>query len=528
LKKAPSTGRKRPARNKSGKPKNTPALGSASPSGKKGPVKNKSGKPKNTPELSAAPPGGKTRPVNNKARIPKTKPVKITPMTGADPVREAVHQALLAFGRRPTNAENLLDRFISRDFKARDRAFFQEILYGTLRWRGRIDASYERFLSEPPERLSQGVREALRIGVYQIMFMDRVPDHGAVNTSVYLAGQDKGRGARGLVNAVLRRVLREPFQPPKAIKDRLTIWESHPEWLVKRWIAHLGPEAARARCEANNSEGPVVFRANPWQGSAARLADILGEEGIATEPGRVDPDSLWMKPRAGGGYYSFSKTGSYNAGAFIIQDEASSLAARFSGVGSGQRVLDTCAAPGGKTAVMAWMAGKRGRVVAADNASSRLGRLKINCARIGAPVQVIAMDSGNPAFGDVFDTVFVDAPCSGAGVIRRHPDARWRLRENNFGCHGEEQRALLVAAAGAVKLGGWLVYSVCTNEPEETDEVALAMDGGGFVRQPAVDSLPAAAREFVGEDGALRLLPESGRGLDGFFAVRWRRVQEGS
>jgi 16S rRNA (cytosine967-C5)-methyltransferase len=271
-----------------------------------------------------------------------------------------------------------------------------------------------------------------------------------------------------------------------------------------------------------------VFRANPWQGSAARLADILAEEGIATEPGKVDPDSLWMKPRAGGGHSSFTKTGAYEAGAFIVQDEASSLAARFSGVGSGHRVLDPCAAPGGKTAVMAWMAGKRGRVVAADNAAARLGRLKINCARIGAPVQVVAMDAGNPAFGDVFDSVFVDAPCSGAGVIRRHPDARWRLRENDFGHHGEEQRAILVGAAGAVKPGGWLIYSVCSNEPEETDEVASAIDGAGFVREPAVDSLPAAARKFVGEDGVLRILPESGRGLDGFFAVRWRRVEERS
>ncbi|MBT3353191.1 MAG: hypothetical protein HOJ95_01890 [Nitrospinaceae bacterium] len=493
-------------------------------SGRKRPARNKSGKPKKASELRGAPPSEKRRPEKKKSRPPKNDPVKITPGTGADPVREAVHKALVAFGRRPTNAENLLERFTSRDFKARDRAFFHELLYGTLRWRGRIDASYERFLSEPPDRLSSGVREALRLGVYQIMFMDRVPDHGAVNTSVYLAGQDKGRGARGLVNAVLRRVLREPLRPPKAIKDRLTIWESHPSWLVQRWITQLGPEATRARCEANNTEGPVVFRANPWQGSAARLADILGEGGIATEPGKVDPDSLWMKPKGGGGQPSFSKSGAYKAGAFIIQDEASSMAARFSGVGSGQRVLDVCAAPGGKTAVMAWMAGKRGRIVAADNTLGRLGRLKINCDRIGVPVRVLAMDAGKPAFGDVFDTVFVDAPCSGAGVIRRHPDARWRLRENDFGRHGEAQRKLLAAASSAVKPGGALIYSVCSNEPEETDEVASSIDGAKFVREPAVDSLPAAAREFVGADGALRLLPEGGRGLDGFFTVRWRRV----
>ena len=446
----------------------------------------------------------------------------ISIQSGADPVREAVHRALIAFSRRPSNAENLIDRFSPRDFGARDRAFFRELLYGSLRWRGRLDAAYERFLTEPAGCLSGPAREALRLGAYQIMFMDRVPNHGAVNTSVHLAGQEGGRGAKGLVNAVLRRVSREPLGPPKKIEDRLTVWESHPRWLVRRWLAALGPKAARARCEANNAEGPVVLRANPWISDAASLAQKLAAEGVETEPGRVDPDSLWIEPK-GGGQPSFTKTASFAGGAFIVQDESSSLAARFAGSGPGHLVLDACAAPGGKAAVMGWMAGKRRAVTAADNSRGRLRRLKINCARIALPVRVVAMDAGNPAFGEAFDTVLVDAPCSGVGVLRRHPDARWRIQEKDLARHRASQLEILAGAARTVRLGGWLTYSVCTNEPEETDDVARSMGRAGFVRDSGVAALPAAARAFADEDGALRILPESGLGLDGFFAVRWRR-----
>jgi 16S rRNA (cytosine967-C5)-methyltransferase len=438
---------------------------------------------------------------------------------GADPVRAAAHQALLAFSQNPCGADSLHDRFQSPDFGDRDRRFLRELIYGALRWRNRLDAAYGRFLKEPEGRLAPHVREALRLGAYQILFLDRVPDHGAVNTAVELAGRKNRRGARGLVNAVLRKVSQEPFHPPGGMEDRLTVWESHPRWLVRRWIARLGEEAARARCEANNAEGPLVLRANPLKGDAAALAKALEAEGVPTEPGRYDPECLWADTSG----VSFTQTASYAAGEFIVQDEASSLAAQFAGVAPGQRALDVCAAPGGKTAVLAWMAGAGGKVIAADRAPGRLGRLKNNCARISAPVGILAMDAGKLAFGPVFDHVLIDAPCSGLGVLRRHPDARWRLRERDLERHGHEQRALIAGAAGAVRPGGCLTYSVCTNEPEETDEVAGEVDRAGFLREAGTEFLPPGARKFVDSGGALRILPEAGGGLDGFFAVRWRR-----
>ncbi len=441
----------------------------------------------------------------------------------ADPVRRAAHAALLDFHRSPRNAEDLIGRFASSEFDSRDRAFFRELVYGVLRWRNRLDAAFEIFLTEPPDRLSPGVRTALRLGTYQLLFLDRVPVHGAVNTSVELAGRKNEKWAKGLVNAVLRKVSQRPFDPPAALEDRLTVWESHPRWLVQRWIASIGPEAARARCEANNAEGPVVFRVNPVLTDAASLAARFREEGVATSAGRIDPDCLWMETSPGNRHVSFSDTAPYAEGAFIAQDEASSLAARFVGVKPGDRVLDACAAPGGKTAVMSWMAGPEGKVVAADIAISRLTRLMANCARIKAPVEVLAMSAGKPSFGDVFDSVLVDAPCSGLGVLRRHPDARWRLREEELARHGRLQLELLKNAALTVRPGGHLTYAVCSNEPEETERVAEAMNHSGFFRDAGTEFLPPPARKFVGKDGVLRLRPEDRSGLDGFFAVRWRR-----
>ncbi|OGL63002.1 MAG: hypothetical protein A3J27_00945 [Candidatus Tectomicrobia bacterium RIFCSPLOWO2_12_FULL_69_37] len=435
---------------------------------------------------------------------------------GADPVRRAAHAALLAFGSRPGSAEELVGRFTPASFDPRDRAFLRELVYGALRWRGRLDFVLGRFLEKSPDHLPPRVREALRLGAYQLLFLDRVPAHGAVNASAGLAGE--GRWERGLVNAVLRKV-KAPAEPPADPEDRLAAWESHPRWLVRRWIASLGYEKARARCEADNAEGPLVLRANPLRTAPETLAARLAEEGIETSPGLADPGCLRVEAQGP----SLTQTSAFAGGLFIVQDEASSLAARYAGARPGDRALDACAAPGGKTACLAWAASPGGRAVAADLSLARLGRLRENCARIGVDVPAVVMDASRPAFGDAFDLVLVDAPCSGLGVLRRHPDARWRLREEDLAAHGARQRGILRAAAGAVRPGGRLVYAVCSNEPEETEEVAAGFGAAGFTPEGAGEGLPPEARRFAGPDGALRIRPEEAPGLDGFFAMRWRR-----
>lgn len=437
----------------------------------------------------------------------------------ADPVRRAAHAALLSFGKTPLPADVLVRRFTSADFDARDRAFLRELVFGVLRWRSRLDFVAGHFLREP--RLAPPVREALRLGAYQLLFMDRVPAHSAVDGAVRLLGRRDMGWARGLVNAVLRKVAAREVVPPEDGEDCLTLWESHPRWLVRRWVRALGQEGALRRCRANNREAPVVLRANARVVSRDALMARLAREGLATRAGRADPDCLVLLPEESAPGVRLSGTAAYREGLFVVMDEASSLAVRFAGPAAGARVLDACAAPGGKTACLAWAVGAGGRVVAGEGAARRLARLRENCARIRADVEILRMDARKPPFHRQFDLVLVDAPCSGLGVLRRHPDARWRAEEGALAGQAVRQAAILRGAARAVRQGGKLAYAVCTNEPEETESVVSSFREPGFV--PILDggALPADARQFLGADGALRIAPEAG--LDGFFAMSWRK-----
>ncbi len=327
--------------------------------------------------------------------------------------------------------------------------------------------------------------------------------------------------ARGLANAVLRRVAARDVPPPRDVEDYLTLWESHPRWLVRRWVRELGEEGALRRCRANNREAPVVLRANTRVASREVLMAQLKREGLATRAGRADPDCLAFLANESAPGVRLSDTAAYREGQFVVMDEASSLAVRFAGPAAGERVLDACAAPGGKTACLAWAAGEGGSVVAGDSASRRLVRLRENCARIRAEVEILRMDARNPPFRRQFDLVLVDAPCSGLGVLRRHPDARWRAGEGALAAQAARQAAILRGAASAVRRGGKLAYAVCSNEPEETESVASSFQEPGFVPVWDGGALPAGAQQFLGADGALRIAPETG--LDGFFAMSWRK-----
>ena len=247
----------------------------------------------------------------------------------ADLVRRAAHAALLSFEKTPLAADLLVERFSSKDFDARDRAFLRELIYGVLRWRGRLDFVFGHFLEKP--KLAPPVREALRLGTYQLLFMDRVPAHGAVDGAVSLLNRRNLGWAKGLVNAVLRKVAAHEVSPPENLEDYLTIWESHPRWLVRRWMRTLGDEEAQRRCRANNEEAPVVFRVNTRVSDTRSLAAELASEGVAARPGCVDPDCLVFLPDESAAGLRFSDTAAWREGKFIVVDESSSLVSRFAG-----------------------------------------------------------------------------------------------------------------------------------------------------------------------------------------------------
>ncbi|MFQ5895487.1 MAG: 16S rRNA (cytosine(967)-C(5))-methyltransferase RsmB [Nitrospinota bacterium] len=441
----------------------------------------------------------------------------------ADPIRRHAFELLLRFERELKPADALLRaRARGAQLSPRDRAFLRELFYGVLRWRGRLDYCLGRVLGRPVERVSLAVRVILRLGAYQLLFLERVPPHAAVDQAVRLAAE-RAPSAKGLVNGALRRLAREGAgePPPEGSEEFLSCWLSHPGWLVRRWMERLGGERARARCEANNALPPLTFHVNPLRTEPGALTEALAREGLRTRPGEFLPGALQLVGQGGG---DFTHTEAFRQGWFYLQDEGAALCAALAGLRPGERVWDACAAPGGKAAALTGQLAGEGLLVASDRRPGRLGWLRENCARMGLRAALLAADVRNPPFCKEFDCVLVDAPCSGFGVLRRHPDGKWRTAPEDMSRMAEAQVGYLVAAAAVVRPGGRLLYVVCSNEPEETEGVAAAFEAArpSFAREDPRPALCEGARAFVRPDGALELPPELA-GTDGSYALRWVR-----
>jgi len=408
----------------------------------------------------------------------------------------------------------------------RDAGLLTEIVLGVLRRRACLDHAIAHAAERPAADIDGVVMTALRIGAYALLFLDRVPDFAAVDTAVALVKEAGWARAAGFANGALRRVARErqkllPAPPAPGDVAALALFHSHPEWWVRRLVARSGWEAAEEFLRADNEPAATVLA--PRRGEAD-LASSLAGEGVHVEPCRFAPGAL----RTVSGVPQ--KTAAFRAGAFWIQDEASQLAVGLLGPAAGPRVLDACAAPGGKTLGVASRVPEGGLVVAVDRSAKRLTRLSQNVRRVRADaVVVVVADMSRPApFARAFDDVLVDAPCSGTGTLRRHPEIRWRLTPGDLPVLAERQRKILASAAGTVRPGGRLLYSVCSVEPEEGEEVVAAFlaDHPEFARADARESLNEAAQPLVGPDTALRTTP-GGDGMDGFYAALLTRSSSG-
>ena len=415
----------------------------------------------------------------------------------------------------------------------RDRALVTELAGGTFRWLAALDHVVGRAADRPVARIDADVLTVLRLGAYQLLHLDRVPPAAAVNESVRLVKQVGRTSAAGFVNAVLRRVgaaRRAPGLPPRpdGAADRETalaylgVTASHPRWLVERWLDRYGLEPAAAWVRFNNASPPLTLRANRLRTTREELARRLAEHGVRTEPTRFASDGLTV---VGGNPY---RTPLADAGLFLAQDEASQLVAELVGGRPGDRMLDACAAPGGKATAIAGAMGGRGTLVAGDLRPARIRLLRGTLAGMGADaVRVVRLDlrRGVP-FGPVFDRVLVDAPCSGLGVLRRDPEIRWRRAPDDLPRFAAEQLAMAGHAAAAVRRGGVLVYATCSSEPEENEDVVAAFldvhPDFEPVRPDREGPLPRGVRGVLDDRGRLSTAPFR-HGLDAFFAVVLRR-----
>jgi 16S rRNA (cytosine967-C5)-methyltransferase len=399
---------------------------------------------------------------------------------------------------------------------ARDRRWTQELVYGMLRRRAVIDAHLDARVRGGLARLDPDLIDLLRLGVYQLMYMGSVPAYEAIAQTVELAKQRHGIGASRLANAVLRRLERErdALELPHPVDpvDALALRYSHPRWLVARWVARWGASETERLLAANNTEPRTVLR--PYGIVREQLEATLESAGIHVEDAPLVPDSIQLSTHA-----SLVELGAFRKGLFFVQDPASTLAVRYADIPPDSLVADLCASPGGKTLELTRAARA---VLAADRSATRMQRLMTNVRRVEARnVLALVADARHPPFRQV-DAVLVDAPCTGTGTFRRHPDARWRLKVSDFAVLGALQRSILRAAASIVRPGGLLVYSTCSLEPEENDaqiESLLAENAEWRLEPPATGAVPAE----VLDAGRLRILPHR-HGVDGAFAARLRRV----
>ena len=407
--------------------------------------------------------------------------------------------------------ETALDRSVGK-LTEQDRRLAHELAAGVLRQRTALDSQIAPLIPRGWSSVTPDLQDILRLGVYQLSDLDRVPDHAAVDTSVTLAKEASGARAAAFVNAVLRRVARGEMSEPQSrdTAERLAVEYSHPVWLIHRWIRTFGAVDAERLLQWNNSRPRLVLQA------ARRDLELLASEW------RAAGMQVENAPHGAGLITNLSRPSDlpgFREGDFIVQDAAQALLIRFAAVPPGAVVFDVCAAPGGKTIALGR---KAKRVIAGEVSRARAKRLVENVERAGSGSErVVVADGRNPPIRGA-DVVLVDAPCLGTGTFARHPDARWRVSAEGLASLEKLQAQLLEQAATVVAPGGLLVYSTCSLEPEENGAQVerFLLAHSNFQRERTGD----VPDDLLSPEGDLTILPQN-HGMDGAYAARLRRTR---
>ena len=477
-----------------------------------------------------------------------TDPHPAPPGQAAPSARHAAVKALLSIDKAGLLGDDVFDQVSAKaGLDLRDRAFMVELVRGVLRYRVTLDWRLGLLSDRRITKLPTLVQTILRLGAYQLLYLDRVPDSAAVNESVRmtkLQSRRLGRDWSGFVNAVLRALVRaaEPEWPDAAKNpvEAYAVRYSCPTWLVERWCRNWGVARAEAMCRASVEVPPLTLRVNRLRTTrAALLADLAAAqlEAIATSISEVGIQLA----RSG----SIVDLRGYAEGHFYVEDEAGQLVPLLLDVQPGQRVLDACAAPGGKATHIAALMGNQGEIVAVDRAASRLDLVMDNCRRLGVSIvtpiagdlRVLASVGAAPgerrtsvvahaALSRPFDRILLDAPCSGLGVLRRHPEGKWYKTSEAIVQHRQVQLELLAVTSRLLRPGGVLVYSTCSIEPEETESVIdeFCQSHREFQRDSIAPWLSPAGLPFVTPRGDLSTMANMNH-MDAFFAARLRRSE---
>ncbi|HYE80587.1 MAG TPA: 16S rRNA (cytosine(967)-C(5))-methyltransferase RsmB [Clostridia bacterium] len=406
--------------------------------------------------------------------------------------------------------------------KRPDKALVTEIVNGTLRNLTRIDWVKSQFIRKT--KIDPWIEDILRCGIYQILFLDRVPDSAVCNESAELARKHGHEGTVKFVNGVLRNISRskEKLEYPDKEKETvkyLSVFYSHPEWMVKKWVKDYGGGFTEELLRANNEAPAFTIRCNRLRISRQELMAVLAEENIDCREGSYNQEAIYIK-----GTSSIEDKDSFRKGYYQVQDESSMLVAHIIAPKPGEAILDMCSAPGGKTTHMAELMGNEGKIVARDVHQHKLKLIEENCSRLGLDIvrtELYDATKLDEASLEKFDRVLLDAPCSGLGVIRRKPDLRWKKEPDNFRELAKLQGEMLDAASRYVKPEGTLIYSTCTIN--KTENIAVVRDflsrNSQFRLESLIGRIPENLECESASEGYLELFPNT-HGTDGFFIAR--------
>lgn len=422
-------------------------------------------------------------------------------------------------------AQALNRRTVQGQLSDQDRRFITELVYGTVKTGATLDWILGNYLNRSLTKVAPIIRNILRLGIYQLFFLEKVPASAACNQSVELAKKYGHAGTVKFVNGVLRNAARNPEKVVYPDREKepvkyLALKYFHPEWLVERWVDRLGVAGCEALCQTNNHIPPLSLRTNTIKINRDKLLKRLADEGVVCQKSNWTPEGIICQEHPGLGTLA-----SLKEGLFQVQDESSMLVAHILGPKPGEFIIDACGAPGGKTTHIAALMNNTGKVLSTDIYEHKLALIRENADRLALTnIETRALDAVN--LGNMFplkaDRVLVDAPCSGLGVLRRKPDSRWRKSPEMLHELPKLQAAILDSAAQCVKPGGALVYSTCTTEPEENQDIVR-----GFLNTHPEFRLEQTGQYLPSEkrsDEMLQFWPHID-GIDGFFIARMTRQQ---
>lgn len=443
--------------------------------------------------------------------------------------RNLAYQILLHLEQRASHPDRLIRTALERHsaMDERDRALLTEMVYGVVRWRGRLDWHIDQLSTTSPDKIAEPVRILLRLALYQMQFLDRVPDHAAVNETVNIAKASQPPHVVRFINAILREAGRRggdwhwPSVEEKPAEHVAAV-ASCPLWLVHKCFDQVGPEEARLFIDASNRVAPAVLRVNTLKATRAFVIESLASAGIEAVPSPI----LLHAVRVPAMRKDIVQTAAYREGWIQAQDEASQLITHILAPKPGEHVLDLCSGFGVKSTHLAIFMENGGQVLSVDNSAWKLEELENNAQRQGVHIiRTLAEDilQLQPETTGLFDRILLDAPCTGFGAIRRNPDIKWRRHPKDPYRMSQLQKEMLSHASRFLKSGGTLVYSTCTVFADEDEEVAkqFSAEHPDFRLEPAVDFLPESCVAMV-SGPYFRSWPHR-HDVDGFFAARWKR-----